>query len=425
MKDPVETILTRAHIKLMRHRETYMYAGVIAMGKSEIVDNIPTAATNGRDKVYSRAFMSKLSLEEVCAVVLHENLHVILKHIPRHKDLWKEDAKTANIAMDYVVNAIIHDIKDKTLCKFTKEFLYDPQFDGWSVREVYHFLKTGKDPKGEDHGEPEPQDGDDDQGQGQGQDQNKDDGKIQIGDKSYGGDTLDDHEEMTGASEEEVKQIDEQIEKEVDAAIQQATTMAGMTGAAVPRALKKMLSPEIDWREVLREFVKSSIQGRDEYTFARFDRRRYMDDLYQPDVESEQMDEVVVAIDTSGSIDDNQIAEFATELSIICTVTKPRRVRVLWWDDKVHGEQMFEDKYSDIKDMLRPMGGGGTRVTCVSEYLTKNNIKSDCVIVFTDGYLECDIQWAVRSPTLWMVTQSERFKPPVGSVVKYNKRTGV
>ena len=55
---------------------------------------------------------------------------------------------------------------------------------------------------------------------------------------------------------------------------------------------------------------------------------------------------------------------------------------------------------------------------CVSEYLIKNNIKPDCVVVFTDGFLENDIQWDIDTPTLWLVCGNERFIPPKGQKVR-------
>jgi predicted metal-dependent peptidase len=58
-------------------------------------------------------------------------------------------------------------------------------------------------------------------------------------------------------------------------------------------------------------------------------------------------------------------------------------------------------------------------VSCVSEYINKERINAECVIVFTDGYVESDITWNINSPTLWMVTENKGFEPPVGKKVKF------
>jgi predicted metal-dependent peptidase len=94
-------------------------------------------------------------------------------------------------------------------------------------------------------------------------------------------------------------------------------------------------------------------------------------------------------------------------------------VRVLWWDTDVHGEQVFEGDYANIAGLLKPMGGGGTHVSCVNHYINEQKINAECVIVFTDGYVESDITWNIPSPTLWMVTERKSFTPPVGKMVKF------
>jgi len=139
--------------------------------------------------------------------------------------------------------------------------------------------------------------------------------------------------------------------------------------------------------------------------------------LYIPTVENETIGEIVVAIDTSGSIGEKELNEFASELVSICEAVSPEAVRVLWWDTKVHGEQLFKDNYTNIASMLKPLGGGGTKVSCVSEYINKKKVNAECVLVFTDGYLENDVQWQISAPTLWMVTQNDSWNPPTGKKV--------
>ena len=160
MSNPYD-VLKKAHIAIMRHRETYLYSGVLMLGESTIRNDIATAATNGRDKFYNENFIMNLTPEEVTAIVLHEGLHVFLKHMMRHTDLIAEDPRLANAAMDYVVNDIIVNLKDKALAKLPKGGLYDPKFHDWSVREIYNYLKTGTNKEGEDEGEPEETQGDD------------------------------------------------------------------------------------------------------------------------------------------------------------------------------------------------------------------------------------------------------------------------
>ena len=125
---------------------------------------------------------------------------------------------------------------------------------------------------------------------------------------------------------------------------------------------------------------------------------------------AETVGEVVVAIDTSGSIGDEQLSQFAGELASICEAVIPEKVRVVWWYAKVHGEQIFEqNQYASIATLLKPVGGGGTIVSSVSEHLVKHNVQAECVIIFTDGYVENDVQWQHTAPLLWLITQRRGY----------------
>lgn len=385
------TRLKRTHIKLLRHKETCLYGGVILMGESSVVEDekqCPTAYTDGFNKRYGNKFISKLTDPEFAGLVLHENLHILMKHLIRGRDLMKEDKRLANMAMDYAVNQIIVDLsnKDPQLCKLPDGGLFDPMFRDWSFRKIYDYLK------------------------------NEQDG----GRGGRGGEPLDEHGEdmMEGMSPEER----EQLSRDINEALHQSAILAGKLGAQVPKAISELMQPKVDWREALREFVSSTMRGKDEFTWQRMNKRRLADEIYLPSVYSESVGELVIAIDTSGSIGQREIAEFAAELASICETVTPECVRVLWWDTMVHGEQRFEEgQFGQIATLLKPLGGGGTRVGCVNDYINEHNINADCIIVFTDGYVEDEFNWDVSTPTLWMVTRKQSFTPPCGVIIKVEK----
>ncbi len=383
----METVLKKSHIRLMRHPETCLYAGVMLLGESTVEDNVPTAYTDGFNKRYGRKFMESLTVEEVSALVLHENLHVMLKHLPRHKDLMKENSKLANIAMDFVVNDIIVEIgkKDANLLRLPKGGLYDPKYHNWSVREVYNDLKN------------------DEKNGGGG-------GRMKP---------LDEHDMdgIEGASPEELKGLSDKINE----AIQHGGMLAGKFGVKVPRVIQDLMQPKLSWRDVLRDFVSSACRGAEDYTWRKLNRRRLADDIYLPSTISERVGELIIAIDTSGSIDTAQLTEFASEIVAICDTVNPEKVRVLWWDTEVHGEQVFEGNYDGIAHMLKPQGGGGTIASCVSEFLTKKSMSADCLVMFTDGYIEDNVKWDTKIPTLWVVTRKIGFKPVSGTAIRMDK----
>jgi predicted metal-dependent peptidase len=93
----------------------------------------------------------------------------------------------------------------------------------------------------------------------------------------------------------------------------------------------------------------------------------------------------------------------------------PENIRILWWDTGVAKEQVIgRDKSSKIAHLVEAAGGGGTHMGCVSEYIVAKGYKPECVVVFTDGYVEDKVQWKVNVPTLVVVDGNRRFVAPAG-----------
>ena len=392
-----EQRIKKGHIALMKHPETALWGGVMMMGSTEVVDEAITAYTDGINKKYGRTFLQTIcpTQPEVNGLILHENLHIGLRHHLHGADMFREDGDKANKAADYVVNDMITEISKKypDLVQLPRGGLYDPQYHNMSMREVYKLLKSKK---------------------GGGGGGGKPDKEGEKGSGSGGGEyEFDKHDFGKPMTQEEAKEMDGKI----DRAIREGALLAGRLGIDLPRSISDLLNPVIDWKKELADFVTSSCKGKDEYTWRKFNRRVISNDIYLPTVENETIGEVVVAIDTSGSIGQEQLNEFASELVSICEAVSPDAVRILWWDTKVHGEQLFTDNYDQIGSMLKPLGGGGTRVSSVAEYINKKKINAECVLVFTDGYLESDVVWNISSPTLWMVTENKNWTPPTGKKV--------
>jgi len=423
MRTTEETRLKKAHITLMQHPITALYSQIIASGKNEVIDaetygKMFTAYTDGINKVYCKEHIAEYKTEsELRSLVLHENLHVALKQIPRHRDLL-HDNTILNYAMDFVVNDVIKNTvgtvghnKEPLVTLDDGSWIYHPMFHNWSVRRVYEYLKKRKDEvdKANEKGEylkPCPQQNNSSTN-GEGKNETDIDEALRNMDKGKDDHVFTEVKEMTT---EELKEL----EDKVDRALRQGGMLAGRMGASIPRVIGDLLDTKVDWREVFREFVQSAMRGKDEYTWRKMNKSYLANNMYLPSMHSETMGELVVAIDTSGSINNEQISEFASELASICETCSPDKVRVLWWDTKVHGEQVFEGNYDDIAKMLKPKGGGGTYVGCVSDYIIKSSINAEALVIFTDGYVENNPKWEVTTPTMWFVTQNSSFVPPAG-----------
>ena len=415
IKDAQETRIKRGHMTLMKHRDTALYSGVMLMGSSEVADNVPTAYTDGVNKKYGRKFLESIAEEsKVRGLILHENLHVALKQVAYGRTMFNENPKLANLAADFVVNDVIVNIRstlpnsNELLVELPDGGFYDPMFHNWSMRQVFNYLKKNckdKQPSdGDGSGNAPSQGGTPDNGKG---------GEVEVNGKTY---DLSDGDEHDFPTEGDTKETADKI----DRALREGGMLAGRMGGNMPRVISDLLTPKVDWREVLREFVSSAMRGKDEFTWRRMSKRHLANNMYLPSMENETIGEIIVAIDTSGSIGSHEITEFATELASICEAVCPERVRVLWWDTKVHGEQIFDGQYNDIAKLLKPLGGGGTQARCVNEYINQEKLMAECVLMFTDGYLESDLRWMIPCPTLWMITRNRNFEAPVGKSVFFD-----
>jgi predicted metal-dependent peptidase len=311
--------------------------------------------------------------------------------------LIKENPMLSNVAMDIVVNNIINKLNDKRLCKLPDGGIYDAKYDGWSVREIYNDLKK-QNPQLDGNG-----------GGGSGE------GEVMINGRSFSTDECDEHD-ANGAesmSPLEVKEMEEKIGR----ALREGGMLAGRLGTKMPRELEESLASRVDWRKELQEYIKTSIRGKDELTWRKFNRQLLANDILAPSSDSETVSEVLFAGDTSGSMSGQLLAEVGANIAAACEICKPETVRVIWWDTSVHSEQVFTDDYEGIRRLLKPQGGGGTHVACVSEYIIKNKLKPDCTIILTDGYLEDNIKWDAGVDVLWVVKGNRRFVPPTGKVI--------
>jgi predicted metal-dependent peptidase len=174
---------------------------------------------------------------------------------------------------------------------------------------------------------------------------------------------------------------------------------------------------DTDWRSAMREFVEQVVVG-DEYSRYNPPSRRFLaHDILMPTHFDIAMGELVIACDTSGSMEPVYPLIFG-EIANICKQANPDKVRLLWWDTSVCAEQVFNrGEFESIAQQLKPAGGGGTSPSCVADYLQTKNYKPTAVIWLTDGYLDaCPV--AVCGNELWGVVNNDYFKPAHGKTLR-------
>tara|TARA_R110000744_G_scaffold8588_1_gene28337 strand:+ start:1166 stop:2476 length:1311 start_codon:yes stop_codon:yes gene_type:complete len=418
-----EQRLSKAVVAISRHDTYRGLTGVMQIGTKTISDDIPTACTNGRDEIYGRAFVASLTDAELRFVVLHECYHKMYRHLTTWKHLWDDYGDVVNSACDYNINGkLVDENKDDNFATMPRDAdgnkigLYDEKYregDGWmDTPTILDDLTDGKKKK-----PPEPPTGEGDGPIGDGEGDGRGTGDEPTGDgRGRGeGNGWDEHdwEGANSLSDEEVKDL----EKELKIAIRQGHMMAAKSGTTANRSLNELMKPQVDWREVLREFVRTVCKGGDHSTWKRPNRRYIGADIYMPSTISEKVDELVVAIDTSGSISDRAVAMFLSEVQSICMTVKPDKVRILYWGHRVVGDEVYATTELDtLVKSTKVRGGGGTDVNCVTAYMEEHKISPQATVVLTDGHLFGD--WGKWDcPVLWCILDNENDVPDVGKRV--------
>lgn len=405
---PAERRLELVHVSLMRDKRFAFFAGLFMVGKTTITEEVITAKTNGRDAFYGRAFVDMLSDKELAFLVLHENMHKCYRHLTTWRALYEQNASIANQACDYVINIQLRDMDtNETMIamprdKLTRKHigLIDEKYRGMDTKQVFDILMKEKEEGGG--------------GGGDGGDEQSDSESDSSG--------LDEHD-WEGAKEMPAGEQKE-LTQEIESALRQGGIYAGKVGGDMLRSVKSMLEPKVDWREVLRRFVRTSLKDRDSPSWRKAHKNYLWQDVILPSIVGKRMKHLVIAMDTSGSIQGEMLSLFMGELNKVVTTTNPDRVDVLYWDTEVAGHETHKGAAKSIVSKTKPKGGGGTNPDCVPAFmLSKKLEKADALVVLTDGYMTSDPRkWAgLGLPILWCIIGSDSFKIPRGQVVCVTK----
>lgn len=401
----IEQRLQKANFSVINHIKYCAIGGVIMYGNTSIVGDeegsplkhMPTAGTNGRDVVYHKDFIAKLSDPQLRFVVLHENYHKAYRHMTVWKALFKKNPPLANVACDMVINNALMDLDaGEKFIEMVPGGCLDPKYRGMDSGTVFRML--------EQQLMKMPQSG---KGKGKG-----------GGPGQPGGEGFDEHFHEDAESMSEAEK--EAIGQEIDRALRQGAILAGKRKGQMDRSLGELLEPKIDWREVLREFVTSICAGRDMSTWRKVNRRSVGMGVYMPGSFSETVGRIVIGVDTSGSIGGPELREFLSEVVGVAKAVQPEMVDLLYWDNGVAGHEKYSMAELDqIATSTKPKGGGGTSPSCITQYMAAQNppMVPECVIVLTDGYVGSDWGGNWPCPVLWCIAPGHKIYAPNGKTV--------
>lgn len=360
-----------------------------------------TTATDARSFYYSADYVDALSVEQVQFVLAHEALHCALSHFARrqHRDKQRWD-----LACDLAVNPLL--VGEGLIPP--PNALYLEEFEGMTAEEIYPCLEED-----EDH---EPQD-----------DHIYDDESAEQGGHRGGGGERQDSPNKGGTSRPEPSQKDEgrggqQQQDETDSgagrppplsadereklAVQwrqrmagaaQQAMQAGKMSGVLARMIDHLLQPQLPWRMLLARYMTAS--ARDDYNYSRPSRRE--GDAIMPSLRSNAVP-VVIALDTSGSISDDEFREFVSEINAIKGQCRAQ-ITLMACDAALaeDGPWVYEpwDEFTLPREFK---GGGGTDFRPVFDRLEQEGRRPEVIVYFTDGQGEFPRQEPAY-PVIWLI----------------------
>ena len=332
----------------------------------EASDWCPTAATDGRHLFYSVPFFAKMNNKEIEFVIAHEILHCVYDHMTRRED---RDPQIHNIAADYIVNNTL--VRDNIGTKPADIPIFqDFKYDGKTSEEVYDEIYKKYDEEELKQ-------------LGQLLDEHIDwDKDSQDNQKAPSKKGKKKGEGQPSYSKEELKKIRDEIKESMMGAAQAAG--AGKVPAEIERMIKELTEPKMNWREILRQQIQSTIKN--DYTYIRPSRKGWHTGAVLPGINYDETIDICIGIDMSGSIGNDQAADFLGEVQGIMSEYQDYNIKVWCFDTKVYNEQDFTADNGNELSQYQLMGGGGTDFNANWEYMKELDITPKRFIMFTDGY---------------------------------------
>lgn len=358
---------------------------------------IPTAATDGRTIYYNPNFFKDLNKGEIVFVIGHEILHIVYDHVFRRGN---KNTLIWNMAIDYIVNYTL--VKNK-IGIIPENALFDEKYsDEYTSEELYEILLRDN-VKIVSNMLDVHLDGPEDTGDEKGE------GNINV--EKLG----------SGINKEEIENIRKEI-KSIIFGLRSSMVDATNIPKGIARVIDKLSTPVIDWKNVLFNFIKSSIKV--DYDFRKPNSMSWVYNVVMPNFSTGEKISAHVFIDSSGSITDEQLADFLGEIKNMAETFDDFYISVSSFDTKVYNTQEYDPNNISEISKYKAMGGGGTDFDCIFNYLKEKNIVPNSLIIFTDGrpYDSWGDPNYCGNETIFLINNKyENIKAPFGTTIKYEK----
>ncbi len=363
---------------------------------------IPTAGvrvnpdTARFEMLYNPGFFETLTDEERTAVLIHEFYHLIFQHVTDRKpwtgqDVKPKEAKLWNIACDLSINSHIKNLPAMACKPGTGPF---EEFPVNLSAEAYLNLLKKKQEEKEQEGEQGKEKGEgSESGSGQGSEEG--DGMPE--------DSFDSHDAWGEGDSASTDIARERVKEYLKEAAKDAQNSGGGWGSVtspMQREILERLSTKVDWKKVLRYFVKTSRRASKRSTVKRLN-KRYA--YIHAGKKVTRRANIAISIDQSGSVSDQMLAVFFSELN---KLAKLAEFTVIPFDDRVFEEKIYVWKQGENKKWERVLCGG-TNFDAPTEYVNKHGF--DGHIVLTD--MLAPKPKASKCQRMWMTTTYYANRP--------------
>lgn len=343
---------------------------------------IKTACINGKELKYNPDFIRTLTSAQLKGLLKHEVMHIAAMH---HVRRGTRPPKRWNVAGDHMINNQLikagESIPDNGCC--------DPAYAKFSTEHICAIL-----PKDNDEG-----DGGDGGGDDQGNGQNNSD--QPTGHSGWG--DVDDHPDAVDDSSRDL------IEQDTKLDIIQAYNTAKIQGKipmGIESLVDKIRESKMPWRRILARFFSASAKSREDWK--RPNKRFIEDNIYLPTKHSKSLGDIVIGVDTSGSVSQSEIDAFFACINSILKQARPTSIHVVYCDAKVqHVDKLSPQDLPLTPQKLKRHGMGGTIFSPVFDYVKENKLYPAALLYMTD--MEANFNFPVPAyPVIWCATSQTR-----------------
>ena len=442
----IETKLAAARTRLILDKP-FLGALVLRLPMVAAKDNwCPSTATDAKTFYYNPKYIDSLSMNQTQFMLAHEALHCALSHFVRRQHRIKH---RWDLACDYAINPLL---TEDGLTPPPEAVVFD-EYKGMTAEEIYPLLDdndetetldkhvydnqeesggtpnqpppknrqdekpTDKSPDDKGDKSPSPETDNDEQKNrpkpqhdpGSEQSAKPEPGQgEQFDQPESNGDGADEPPPLT-AQEKETLAV--QWQQRMAGAAQQAM-QAGKLGGSIARMIDHLLQPQLPWRMLLARYMTAT--ARDDFSYMRPSRRE--GNAILPSLRSNKID-IVVALDTSGSIKPNEVDEFLSEVNALKAQIRAR-VSVIPCDSEIaEGAPWLFEAWDDIEIPDSIKGGGGTSFIPVFDWISRQDVVPELLVYFTDAKGKFP-KHEPPYPVIWLVKGKE--KTPWGQRIQLN-----